>query len=113
MARYGLGEWVQSRAGFAFPWGTLAVNVLGCLLIGFAVRYLGTVRVSDELRAFVGVGLLGAFTTFSTFGYETVALLEEGAWGRAALYSLGSVALGVLAVYVGMTLFRLVVHMSP
>lgn len=113
MARYGLGTWVQERAGFGFPWGTLAVNVLGCLLIGFAVRYLETVRVSDELRAFIGIGVLGAFTTFSTFSYETVALLEEGAWGKAALYSLGSVVLGIGAVYVGLHLSRLLPFGRP
>jgi CrcB protein len=104
LARYGLGGWIQGRAGFGFPWGTLVVNVLGCLLIGFALRYLEAVRLTPEVRAFVGVGLLGAFTTFSTFGYETVALLEEGAWTRAAAYTLGSVILGIAAVYLGTAL---------
>lgn len=102
VARYGLGGWVQARAGFEFPWGTLAVNLLGALLIGFAVRYLEAIRLGPELRALVTVGLLGAFTTFSTFSYETVTLLEDGAWLRATLYSLGSLTLGVLAVLVGM-----------
>lgn len=111
VARYGLGGWIQDRAGFGFPWGTLVVNVLGCLLIGFAVRYLETVRLPAELRALMGVGVLGAFTTFSTFSYETVALMEEGAWGRAAAYSLGSLALGIVAVYAGTSLSRFFLHL--
>lgn len=110
VARYGLGGWIQDRAGFGFPWGTLVVNVLGCLLIGFAIRYLEATRLPAELRALVGVGFLGAFTTFSTFSYETVGLLEEGAWGRAAAYSLGSLLLGIVAVYLGVSISRFLLH---
>lgn len=110
VARYGLGGWIQDRAGFGFPWGTLVVNVLGCLLIGFAIRYLEATRLPAELRALVGVGVLGAFTTFSTFSYETVGLLEEGAWGRAAAYSLGSLLLGIVAVYLGVSISRFLLH---
>lgn len=113
LARYGLGGWIQGRAGFGFPWGTLVVNVLGCLLIGFSLRYLEAVRLTPEVRAFVGVGLLGAFTTFSTFGYETVALLEEGAWARAAAYSVGSVILGIAAVYLGIAVSVYVLQPRP
>lgn len=111
VARYGLGGWVQERAGFAFPWGTLVVNVLGCLLIGFAMRYLEGVRLPAEVRAMATVGVLGAFTTFSTFSYETVALLEEGAWGRATAYSVGSLLVGIGAVYIGIALSRSLLHM--
>jgi CrcB protein len=102
-ARYGLTGWIQSRAGFGFPVGTLVVNVLGCLLIGFSLRYLEAVNLAPQVRAMVAVGVLGAFTTFSTFGYETVALMEDGAWARAAGYAFGSLALGIAAVYVGVT----------
>ncbi len=102
VARYGLSGWVQDRAGFGFPWGTFVVNVAGSLLIGFALHYMEAVRLAPEVRAFVAVGLLGAFTTFSTFSYETVTLLEDGAVSRAALYAAGSVAIGLLAVYAGM-----------
>lgn len=111
VARYGLGGWIQDRTGFGFPWGTLVVNVLGCLLLGFAIRYLEAVRLPAELRALVGVGVLGAFTTFSTFSYETVGLLEEGAWGRAAAYSLGSLLLGIVAVYLGVSISRSLLHL--
>ncbi len=104
LARYGLAGWVQDRAGFGFPAGTMVVNVLGCLLIGFAMRYLEAVRLAPDVRALVTVGMLGAFTTFSTFSYETVALLEDGAWTRAAGYAAGSVVLGLAAVYAGVFL---------
>lgn len=113
LARYGLGGWVQNRAGFGFPWGTLVVNVLGCLLIGFSLRYFESVRLAPEVRTVVVVGILGAFTTFSTFSYETVALLEDGAWGRAAGYSFGSLVLGVAAVYVGISLSGYVLAARP
>lgn len=113
LARYGLGGWVQDRAGFGFPWGTLVVNVLGCLLIGLAMRYLEAVRLAPEVRALVTVGVLGAFTTFSTFSYETVALIEDGAWGRAAGYALGSLILGIAAVWVGMSASAYVLQARP
>jgi CrcB protein len=111
VARYGVAGWVQDRAGFAFPWGTLVVNVLGSLLIGFALRYLEAVRWTPELRALVTIGLLGAFTTFSTFSYETVGLLEDGEWLRAGLYAAGSVVLGLVAVYVGLMTAGYVLHL--
>ena len=102
VARYGISGWIYERTGEAFPWGTLAVNLLGCLLLGFALRYLEGMRLSSELRLFVTVGVLGAFTTFSTFSYEAVALLEAGAIGRMFAYTAGSVVLGMLAMSVGM-----------
>lgn len=104
LARYGLGGWVQASMGDRFPWGTFVVNGAGSLLIGFALRYLEGVPASPELRALVTVGLLGAFTTFSTYTYETVALLRDRAWLRAALYSLGSLGLGLAAVGAGLAL---------
>ena len=111
VARYGIGGWVQARAGFAFPWGTLVVNLLGSLLLGFALRYLEGVRVGPDMRALVSVGILGAFTTFSTFSYETVALLEEGAFSRALAYAIGSLVLGLLAVYAGIAGAGAVLHL--
>jgi fluoride exporter len=101
VARYGLGRWVHAQTGFAFPWGTFVVNVTGSLLIGFALRYFQYTQLTPELRALVTVGLLGGFTTFSTFSYETVVLIEQGAWARATLYSAGGLLAGVGAVYAG------------
>lgn len=83
-ARYALGGWIHSWAGTGFPWGTFAVNAIGSFLIGLSLRYLEATAAPPELRALVTAGVLGAFTTFSTFTYEAITLLQEGAWLRAA-----------------------------
>jgi CrcB protein len=102
LARYGMGSWIQVRAGAEFPWGTFAVNGLGSLLIGIVLGYLTAVDAFPGPRLFLVVGVLGGFTTFSTFSYEVVTLLQSGGWGRAALYAAGTMALGVVAVFIGM-----------
>lgn len=109
-ARYGLTGWVHAWAGSAFPWGTLSVNAGGSFLLGLTVRYLEFVVAAPELRAAITVGFLGAFTTFSTYSYETVALLQERAWGRAAAYAFGSLGVGVLFVVAGLAAGRLLVQ---
>src|SRR5262249_6918278 len=80
LARYGLQGWVQRRAG-TFPWGTLAVNALGCLLFG-VIWALADERllISGESRTIALVGFMGAFTTFSSFAFETTALLRDAQW---------------------------------
>jgi len=110
VARYGISGWVYDRMGETFPWGTVVVNVLGCLALGAVVRWLQVSAVPPEIRPFLTIGLLGAFTTFSTFSYETVALLQEGQWLRAGLYVGGSVALGLIAMVVGMAVVTTVVR---
>jgi CrcB protein len=98
VARFLLGSFVQARAGAAFPVGTLVVNVTGSLLLGVLLRYaLATDAVSAEVRVMLTVGFCGGYTTFSTFSYETVALIEDGHYERAVLY----VALSVLASLIG------------
>lgn len=93
VGRYGLTLWVGRRLGAGFPFGTLIVNVLGCLALGALLGYIQDVGgVSPRVRLFLETGVLGAFTTFSTFGYETVSLAREGYWSAA----LGNVALNVL-----------------
>ena len=104
LARYGISGWVYDRLGENFPWGTLIVNLVGCLALGMVIRWLQVSAVSPEVRPFLTIGVLGAFTTFSTFSYETVALLQEGQWLRAGLYMGGSVALGLIAMVAGMAL---------
>lgn len=104
LARYGLARWIPTWAGDGFPWATFAINLAGSLVLGFAVRAFESLATSPEVRGLVAVGFCGAFTTFSTFSLETVALMQRGEWGRAAAYALGSVAFGLLAVYAGMTL---------
>jgi len=102
LARYGLSGWVQESSAGTFPWGTLAVNVLGCFLLGFAFRVLQLSALSPGLRAAVTVGFLGAFTTFSTFSLEAIGLIQEERWARAAGYIGGSVALGLAALVAGL-----------
>lgn len=104
LARYGLSGWIHARMGAAFPWGTLGVNVLGSFLIGLCFSYLQHTSLPPEAREFVAIGLLGAFTTFSTFTWETAALLQDGEWTRAALYVGGSLLLGLAAVLAGLGL---------
>ena len=104
LARYGISGWVYDRMGENFPWGTLVVNLVGCLALGLVIRWLQVSAVAPELRPFLTIEVLGAFTTFSTFSYETVALLQEGQWLRAGLYMGGSVVLGLIAMVAGMAL---------
>ncbi|HHQ42288.1 MAG TPA: fluoride efflux transporter CrcB [Chromatiales bacterium] len=103
LARYGLTAAVHAVAGRTFPWGTLAANVLGSFAMGLLyVLLLERSAASPEARALLLTGLLGAFTTFSTFTVETLNLVEAGALGRAAANVLASVALCLLAAWIGM-----------
>jgi CrcB protein len=102
LLRYLVSLGCQRLAGGVFPVGTLAVNVIGCLLIGFLGALLsGPLLVRDELRLGLLVGLLGGFTTFSSFGWETISLLNDGEWSRAAVNVVGSNVLGLAAVWIG------------
>lgn len=103
LLRYGLSGWVQAWAGPRFPWGTLAVNALGSFALGVLVAVaLGQPGGGGALRTFVGIGLLGAFTTYSTFAYETVALMQAGDWSAAGANVAGNLVLGLAAVMVGL-----------
>jgi CrcB protein len=100
--RYVIGLTVQSRAGVEFPFGTLFVNLSGCLLLGYLIHYaLATPAITPEIRALLTTGLCGGYTTFSTFSYETVALIQDSDWKRAALYVGLTVAGSIVAVILG------------
>ncbi len=102
VGRYLVGGLVQRLTGGTFPTGTLLINITGSFLLGAILRYgVDTPTLSPEFRALLTVGLCGGYTTFSTFSYETAALLEDGEWPRAALYVALSVALSVLATFAG------------
>jgi CrcB protein len=105
--RYGLSLWAAQRWGAAFPYGTLLINVSGSFLIGLLL-VLATSRItlSEPARLLLVTGLLGGFTTFSSFSYETFSLMLSGNLREAALYMLGSVALGLLGVVLGAGLPR-------
>ena len=108
VARNGLSAWVAQRAGDTFPWGTLAVNVLGSLVVGALAAVGDSPRwgLSVEARQFLMIGLLGGFTTFSAFSLQTLRLIQEGDWARVAGNVLLSVALGLAAAAVGYRLAR-------
>jgi fluoride exporter len=106
-ARYAVGNWVQGGFGTWFPWGTLFVNVSGSFLIGVVLGLFEHSGLSNEARLFFAVGILGGYTTFSTFSHDTLRLLEAGTFAPALLNSAGQLLAGLSAVYAGMLLSRL------
>lgn len=107
VGRYWISTQVDHAVGGSFPWGTLAVNVLGCAVLGALVQLMALVwSPSEELRAFLTVGMLGALTTFSAFSLEVVLLVECGDWIGAALYIILSVTLSIGAFVLAMMAFR-------
>lgn len=104
VGRYALSTWVQGLLGDGFPWGTLAVNVTGSLLLGVLFGALERGTLAPEFQALLAVGLLGSFTTFSTFSVESLRLLQSGDAGRAVAYLAGSVLLGLAFAGLGMRL---------
>jgi fluoride exporter len=113
MSRYLVGGVIQRAAGAGFPIGTLVVNITGSFLLGLFLRYaVDTPTLTPEWRAFLTVGFCGGYTTFSTFSYETVALLEDGQWSRAATYVGLSLVLALLGVMLGFATARGAVTLS-
>ena len=108
VSRYCLSTWVTALAGESLPWGTFTVNVVGSFALGFLLVWLQGVMPNEQARQFAAIGVLGSFTTFSTFSYETVALVRAGEAVRAGGYALGSVLVGVVAVVLGVSLATLI-----
>ncbi len=108
VARYLLGVQAMRSLGGAWPFGTFAANILGGLLMGVLAGVLAMRGGADQekWRLLLGVGVLGGFTTFSAYSLEVALMIERRAYGQAALYSLGSVALSVLALFAGLFLMR-------
>lgn len=103
-SRYAVGRWVNDMAGNpAFPYGTLAVNVVGCLLIGVLAGLAATRTILGvDTRAFLIVGVLGGFTTYSAFGLETVELIRRGEFFVGLSNVVLQITLGLAAVWVGL-----------
>jgi CrcB protein len=105
LARYGLQGAVQVRMGGGFPYGTLLINLSGCLLLGFIGQLtLNRLLISSDLRIAIAVGFFGGYTTFSSFGWEAAKMLEDGEWLRATTYVSASVIVGLLLSVIGIRL---------
>ena len=105
MARYALGTWIMARSGGRFPLGTFLINISGSFFIGLLMTLL-TERLQPHpnWRLFLVVGVLGGYTTFSSFEYETLQAVRDGERWMGLLYVAGSVLLGYLAVWLGAAL---------
>jgi CrcB protein len=105
--RYALGLWIAARLGSAFPFSTLLINVTGSFVIGVLLVLLTERFVADPAwRLLLVVGFLGGYTTFSSYTFEALALVEAGEWLRAGAYVVGSNCFGLLAAYGGIVLAR-------
>ena len=107
VSRYAVDGWISDLTRGQFPWGTFVINVAGAFALGLLVA-LTTERLlpHPNWRIAIGIGYLGSFTTFSTYAYESIKLAEGGAAGLALLNSVGMVAVGMLAAFVGLALGR-------
>lgn len=107
VARFLLSSLLQRSTGSVFPVGTLLINLTGSILLGFLMRYLvDGAQVTTTTRALLTTGFCGGYTTFATFSYETVALIEQGDWRRASTYVALSVGLSLVGTIVGIGLAR-------
>lgn len=105
VARYWVGSAIAGRMGTRFPFGTFMINITACLIIGFSLTYMGRrAGWSPAWRYLIPIGFVGAYSTFSTYEWETLSTLRSGAFLLAALYALGSLILGLAAVWLGAAL---------
>ena len=104
-ARYWVGSTISGRIGTKFPYGTIVINLSACIIIGFALTYFGKrADLSPAWRFLVAIGFIGAYSTFSTYEWETLSTLRSGAFLLAALYAVGSLVLGLAATWCGTAL---------
>ncbi|MGD0913123.1 MAG: fluoride efflux transporter CrcB [Terracidiphilus sp.] len=105
IARYWVGSTVSGRMGARFPYGTLLVNITACIVIGFTLTYLGKrADLNPAWRFFVPIGFIGAYSTFSTYEWETLSTMRSGAFLLAGIYAIGSMVLGLAATWCGTAL---------
>ncbi|WP_119065736.1 fluoride efflux transporter CrcB [Rubrobacter indicoceani] len=105
--RYGVGLWLASSLGPGFPWGTFFVNVTGSFVIGVALALVAGGQLPSEARLFLAVGLMGGYTTFSSYSYETLVMISSGSTLAALMNVFGQLVLGFSAVYVGVVVGRI------
>lgn len=107
VVRYGVAGWVQPAWWPGFPFGIFAVNITGGLIMGLITELAALkLNLTPELRAFLTTGVLGGYTTFSTFSLDSALLIERGAYIQAGVYMAGSVVLSVLALFLGLWIVR-------
>lgn len=102
IARYWVGATISSRASVKFPYGTFTINMTACFIIGFVLTLLGKrAGLSESWRYLIPIGFVGAYSTFSTYEWETLSTLRSGAVALAALYAGGSLILGLASTWLG------------
>ena len=102
IARYWVGSTIAGRMGIRFPYGTLIVNITACIVIGFSLTYLSRrADMSPAWRYLIPIGFIGAYSTFSTYEWETLTTMRSGEFALASLYAVGSLVLGLAAVWGG------------
>jgi len=102
IARYWVGSTVASRLGTKFPYGTFVINLTACVMIGFSLTFLAKrTGLNPAWRFLVPIGFIGAYSTFSTYEWETLSTLRSGAFLEASLYAFGSLILGLVAIWLG------------
>ena len=102
IARYWVGSTIGGRMGIRFPYGTLVVNITACVIIGFSLTYMGRrADLNPAWRFLIPIGFIGAYSTFSTYEWETLSTMRSGAFFLAAIYAVGSLVLGLISVWGG------------
>ncbi|MDR5727964.1 MAG: fluoride efflux transporter CrcB [Terriglobia bacterium] len=109
MARFWIGSAVANRLGTKFPYGTFVINITACVIIGFSLTFLAKrTDLTPAWRFLVPIGFIGAYSTFSSYEWETVSTLRSGDFSMAALYAFGSLFLGLVAVWCGILLAEVI-----
>lgn len=107
LCRYYLNLWFIERFGLGFPYGTFFINITGCFLMGLVFMATETaIAISPEVRLLIATGFLGSYTTFSTYGLETVSLIDAKQVIPALIYGVGSALMGIISVKLGIELVR-------
>ena len=108
IARFWVGSTISGRIGAKFPYGTFVINITACVILGFTLTYIGKrAGLNPAWRYFIPVGFIGAYSTFSTYEWETLSTLRSGAFTVGALYAVGSLILGLASVWAGTALAEL------
>jgi len=103
--RYWVGSSISSRMGTRFPYGTMVINLTACVILGFTLTYFGKrADLSSAWRFLIPIGFIGAYSTFSSYEWETLSTLRSGAFLLAGLYAIGSLILGLVATWLGTAL---------